>query len=102
MNNILKDMTIDDANYNPADPGFQAWCVEMFQSLADGGLWGVPRSGQVCQRKGDKLVLWREMPWSPKLGCTEEQLWAYQREEYETIRAHFAGAGIVVEREETI
>ena len=84
------------------DPAHVAWCRRHFDMLADGGKWGIPRSGLVFQRRGDRLVLIALMPWDPSMEgrITREQLDEQQADEYEQNRRHFEAAGITVERGE--
>ena len=83
-----------------ADP--VAWCRAQFNLIRDGGVWAVPRSGMIFTREGDRLVLTAEMPWMPEMEgtITPEQLRAQQAGEFESIRRHFAEAGITVTRRE--
>ncbi len=74
------------------------WCTSLFDSLAEGGKWGVPRSGLIFTKIGDRLVLTDKMPWEPGMPLNEESLLDYQDEEYESIRTHFGAAGITVRR----
>lgn len=85
---------------DPQNPEFQAWCRMVFSSLREGGVWGVPRSGLIFSKQDGKLVLTAEMPWMPLMEgtVTREVLWQQQAEDFEIVRAHFAAAGIVVEK----
>jgi len=64
---------------------FRPWCSNMFQMLAIGGVWGVPRSGLVFRREADALQL-----------IAPDSLDAAQAADLESITAHFAEAGIAV------
>jgi hypothetical protein len=75
------------------------WCRMLFGSLADGGIWGVPRSGLVFTKKADRLVLTSAMPHDPAMPLTEDELREYQDDDFEVIRSHFNQAGITVEKE---
>jgi hypothetical protein len=76
------------------------WCRNIFGSLVDGGIWGVPRSGLLFTRRGDDLVLTQRMPHMEELPMTAAELDTYQLKDYEDIRGHFEEAGIHVRREE--
>jgi hypothetical protein len=81
------------------------WSRQHFEMLADLDVWGVPRSGLMFQKQRwyeptgevSKLVLIARMPWIEGMPITEEGLREYQQEDYETIKANFEAAGIVVE-----
>ena len=73
-----------------------AWSMNLFDSIADGGTWGVPRSGLVFNRKGRTLVLVMRLPHDPDMPLTPEQLQEYQQSDYEIIRRRFEAAGIPV------
>lgn len=89
-----------------------AWCRAHFASMADGGVWGVPRSGLVFCRRGEALVLVERMPWTSEMAeaaelgrdvpGSEEELRAYQDADYETIRGRFEAAGITVTDERKV
>jgi hypothetical protein len=78
-----------------------AWCASLFQSLAPGGTWGVPRSGLIFQKRDGKLVLINRMPHeilAPEFAMSEKELLKFQDEDYDVIKLHFEGAGIPVEK----
>jgi hypothetical protein len=81
---------------------YSAWCQQIFASLAEGGVWGVPRSGLVFQKQGEKLVLVQRLPLEiaepSMVGADRESLLKFQDDDFEVIRDHFAVAGITVER----
>lgn len=83
------------------------WCQRHFRSLADGGIWGVPRSGLVFQRQGEALVLIDRMPYTVELAeaagrrtgtlpPSAEALLAFQDQDQALIAEHFREAGIKV------
>ena len=76
-----------------------AWCKNVFNSLRDGGTWGVPRSGLVYNKREGKLVLTAFMPWMPEMTgtITPSQLLEQQRSDHESNKRHFADAGITIE-----
>jgi hypothetical protein len=87
---------LSEAEYN-AD-----WSREHFRTLRQQGVWGVPRSGLVFQKRGDKLVLIERMPHDHSLVSGQPmpmgaaELRAYQDEDFEVIRREFGLAGIEV------
>jgi hypothetical protein len=74
------------------------WCKAQFRMLADGGVWAIPRSGVVFQRRGDELHLHEVMPWSAGMPISAAQLKEQQDGEFEAVRIHFEAAGIQVKR----
>jgi hypothetical protein len=78
------------------DPNHVEWSRRQFAMLRDGGVWGVPRSGLVFQRRGDELVLVNRMPHTQEMPVTPEQLAETQRSDIAVITAHFGAAGITV------
>jgi hypothetical protein len=82
------------------DPSHVAWCGRHFSFLAEGGVWAVPRSGLVFQRRGDTLVLIESMPWMPEMEgiVTPAELDEQQACEYDQIRNHMRAAGVKVTR----
>jgi hypothetical protein len=85
--------------YPTGDPVEHAgWCRQMFASLAEGGVWGIPRSGVVFRKEGDALVLTESMPYDESMPLTFAQFTEQQNGEFETVREHFAAAGIEVRR----
>jgi hypothetical protein len=74
------------------------WSRRHFDMLADGGWWGVPRSGLVFFRRGDMLVLEVCMPWQEGMSITEDELRKQQQSEYDGIKEHFEAAGVKVVR----
>ncbi len=83
------------------------WCRNLFRMLNDGGVWGVPRSGLMFQKRGGKLLLAQRMPYLDELADayargedvpeSAEALDEYQREDFDLIAAYFHAAGITVE-----
>jgi len=72
------------------------WSRRQFAMLRDGGVWGVPRSGLVFQRRGDELVLIDRMPHTEEMPVTSEQLAEQQHRDIAVITAHFGAAGVTV------
>jgi hypothetical protein len=88
------------------NPDHIAWCKRMFAMMAEGGIWGVPRSGLIFTRRGDKLVNTQRMPFlpgmeNPDMDCphTAEALAAHQEDDFQEHVRHFGAAGITVEKE---
>lgn len=79
-----------------------AWSKWHFEMMSNAGVWGVPRSGLVFQKREHKLVLIAQMPWSDELPMTNEELVEYQEVDYNCIKARFEAAGIEVERDEEL
>ena len=76
-----------------------AWSAQHFAMMADGGVWGIPRSGLIFTKRGRKLVLTNRMPWQEGMSITPEQLREQQDSDYNGIAARFRAAGITVEDE---
>lgn len=85
-----------------------AWCRSQFDLLADGGIWGVPRSGLIFQRRAGALVLMNRIPFSEMAGAaelgldvprTEAELVDYQDRDFDAIAGRFRAAGIEVRKE---
>jgi hypothetical protein len=74
-----------------------AWSRRLFDSLAEHGTWGVPRSGLVFQRQGTKLVLVEKMPHMPEMSIDAAVLAKQQLIEYTGIKKRFELAGVPVE-----
>ncbi len=79
-------------------PEHVAWCRMTFDSLVEGGIWGVPRSGLMFRREGETLWQTPSMPYHPEMPITPEQLDEQQAGEIDAISEHFAAAGITVFR----
>jgi hypothetical protein len=78
--------TIDGQHRVGRDP-YAAWCLKLFSSLVDQGLWGVPRSGLTFQRQGNRLVL---------IERAEGFSAADQQADFEATKRHFGLAFIEV------
>ena len=75
------------------------WCRALFAKLHENGVWGIPRSGLLFEKRGGKLVLIDRMPYVEGMPGRPEQLHAYQRQEYFLVREKFGAAGIAVQAE---
>lgn len=76
-----------------------AWSKRQFEMLKDQGVWGVPRSGLMFQRRGEELWLLCRMPWVDEMPCTAAQLQEQQDGEYQSIKRHMEAAGITVKEQ---
>lgn len=74
------------------DPGHVEWCRRLWESMNEGAVWGIPRTGLIFKKLGPeaKLVLiTRVDPGSPEFR-------ALQEEDLEGTREHFAEFGVEV------
>jgi hypothetical protein len=75
------------------------WSRHLFDLLADGGHWWVPRSGVGFRKEGDVLVEIEErMPWAQEMPLTEAELEEQQRSDADAVERFFGLAGIHVTR----
>ena len=72
------------------------WCQRIFNMLAEGGEWAVPRNGLIFQKKSGSLVLVARMPYDTPMPLSASELRAYQDDDYAAIKRHFEVAGISV------
>ena len=72
------------------------WSRRQFAMMKDGGVWGIPRSGVVFQRRGEELVLIDRMPHMEEMPVTPAQLDRHQQDDFDVVKAHFEAAGITV------
>jgi hypothetical protein len=84
-------------NTDKLDPAHVAWSQNVFRMITDGGVWGVPRSGLMFTKRGDKLVLTARMPHMAGMPCSAAELAEQQQDDYEGIKRHMEAAGITVE-----
>jgi hypothetical protein len=75
------------------------WSRRHFATMRDGGVWAVPRSGMIYTKRGNELVLTARMPHDPAMPCSAAELDRSQRDDFESIKKHFAAAGITVKWE---
>lgn len=74
-----------------------AWSRMTVDSLVDGGVWGVPRSGLLFTKRGEnELALTARMPWEPGMPITAAQVREQQDSDYAAICLHMMVAGITV------
>lgn len=86
---------------HPPDETLQSdvgWLAEMWDMLRDRGVWGVPRSGVVFQKREAEreLRVVARMPHDPAMSITPEQLAEQQQSEVDGLRARFEVLGITV------
>lgn len=84
-------------NTDKLDPAHVAWSANIFRMITDGGTWGVPRSGLMFTKRGEKLVLTARMPHMAGMPCSAAELAEQQQGDYEDIKRHMEAAGITVE-----
>lgn len=83
------------------------WSKNLFASMREGATWGVPRSGLIFTKRGNKLILTERMPYTRELAIaggagadvpeTEDEMNEYQRADFNAIAAHFVAAGVETE-----
>jgi hypothetical protein len=78
------------------NPDHVEWSRQQFRIIANGGSWGLPRSGLIFTKRGNTLVLTARMPHDPAMPITPEQLREQQDSDYQGTVLHFGAAGIVV------
>ncbi len=92
-------------------PSDIVWSRQLFDSLVDGGMWAVPRSGLVFHRRSDRMVLTDRMPYTTEMAHAAargddvppdvDALWDYQQKDFDLIAMAFRAAGVeVVDRTE--
>jgi hypothetical protein len=80
------------------DPDHIEWSRNHFRIIADGGVWGVPRSGLMFTKRGNnKLVLTARMPYVAGMPCSADELAEQQQGDYEGIKRYMEAAGVIVE-----
>ena len=77
------------------------WSRNMFDSIAEGGTWGLPSCGLVFSKRAGKLILIAQMPHDPAMPITARELLAQQQAMFDNCKAHFEAAGIPVIRSTT-
>lgn len=86
----------------PEEERHVQWCKGMFFTLAPGGVWGVPRSGLVFERTGERaLALVARMPYEDGMPIDPVELEAYQQGDFEQIQ-HYMGLGGILVSDRTI
>lgn len=78
-----------------SDEQWIEWSRNVFSALRVGGVWGVPRSGLVFTRTGEKtLALTEVMPHDPAMPVTPRQLFEQQAGDFQSIQGYMKKAGI--------
>jgi hypothetical protein len=72
------------------------WCRNLFDTVADGGSWGIPRSGLILTKRGQTFEVTARMPHDPAMPVTEAELREQQDHEVAVVTEHFGAAGITV------
>jgi hypothetical protein len=72
------------------------WSRKHFNMMADGGGWGVPRSGLMFVRCGNELHLVLRSPHDPMMPVTGGELRKQQDADFDMIKESFGAAGIAV------
>jgi hypothetical protein len=75
------------------------WCRQMWNSLNEGGRWGIPRSGLIFAKQNGQLVLVAEMPHMAEMPITAEQLKFQQDSDFNATVDHFGRVGVKVVRQ---
>jgi hypothetical protein len=86
----------------PMNKAHIEWSLKLFNTLKDGGAWGIPKCGLFFQRRGNTMVLTGQMPHDPAMPVSAEQLLYEQEVMYEDCKRHFEAAGIPVVFEVTL
>lgn len=82
-----------------ADAVHMQWCKSLMLNLAEGGTWGVPRSGLTYVKRGNALVLKARGP-SPDIAAFPEGEWReYQDDDHATTKRVFEAAGFEIHDE---
>lgn len=84
----------------PLDPDHVEWSRKLFAMLAEGGSWGVPRSGLFFRKRGNTLELAERMPHDPAMPLSAAELAEQQDRDFEGVKRHFeaAGASAVIDK----
>lgn len=82
----------------PSLDGTQGFASQLWGSLTDGGIWGIPRCGLVYVKEAQerRLVLIQRMPWQEDMPCTAEELRESQDFDHERITAMMNAIGVEV------
>jgi predicted transcriptional regulator len=72
------------------------WSRNLFETIRDGGAWGIPRSGLIFTKRGRTFELTARMPHDPAMPITVDELREQQDHEFGEVAKHFRAAGIAV------
>ena len=75
-----------------------AWCKGLWDSLNDGAVWLVPRSGLIFEKdkKRQRLILKQRLPHHGDMPFTAKELTEQQDEEVDSARERFSQFGVDV------
>jgi hypothetical protein len=78
--------------------GTHGFAKNLWDQLADRGIWGVPRCGLIYQKREAEreFALIQRMPWFEELSVTEEDLRERQDYDHERIAPMFKAIGVEV------
>lgn len=76
-----------------------AWCRATWAMMAEGGTWGIPRSGIIFTKREGKLVLTDAMPYTSEMPMSEKELKEFQDSDFEATREEFGLIGVEVIRD---
>jgi hypothetical protein len=83
-----------------ADPGAvdgsRGFATELWSMLANGGVWGVPRSGLLFTKRGKTLALTERMPYEEAMPWTPENWREMQQDDIDGIREMFSIIDVLV------
>lgn len=80
-------------------PDHIEWSRNIFQTLREGGIWAVPRSGLVFQKREGKFFLVQRMPWDESYPIPREEMRNFQTHDLRLISRYMRAAGVLVEDE---
>ena len=82
----------------PVLPGEVAWSANLWAQLRDRGVWGVPRSGLIFEKREAERVfaVTARMPHDPAMPVTAVELAEQQDSDVEAIRRRFGPLDIAV------
>jgi hypothetical protein len=76
----------------------RGWATQLWESLEDGGIWGIPRCGLIYQKDEPekRLVLLARMAWFEELSVSEAELRERQDEDHQGITRMMYAIGVEV------
>lgn len=82
----------------PSLDGTQGFASQLWNSLTDGGVWGIPRCGLVYVKEAQekRLVLIQRMPWEEGMPLFPEELRSHQDWDHERVVAMMNAIGVEV------
>jgi hypothetical protein len=91
-----KENPMTNSDFSPLKPAEVALRRNLFNRMAEGGTWDIPRSGMIFHKLDGALVLMTQMPWNKDMPISRKQFEEQQRHEFEATRRNFGAAGIPV------